>query len=81
MEAVKTIETHKAVVEQLKSILDGNSAISKSLEESLKKAVSLSKYGNPDENIPPLNKIFTKRLIKSLKEKVGLKRLKLIMII
>lgn len=55
MEAQTTIEAHKAVVAQLKSILDANPAMAKSLESSLKIAVDTSKNGNPAKNIPPLN--------------------------
>ena len=55
MKAQTTIEPHKAVVEQLKTILDGNPAMAKDLESSLKTAVDTSKNGNPSKNIPPLN--------------------------
>ena len=55
METHTIIERHKAVVGQLKSILDGNPEMEKTLEKSLKRAVDLSKNGNPSKNIPPLN--------------------------
>ena len=50
------MEAHKAVVEQLKSILDDNPEMKKSLGESLKAAVNLSKNGNSSKKTPPLNK-------------------------
>lgn len=47
------MEKHKAVVEQLKTLLDGNKEMAKALERSLKKAHDSAKNGT--ETTPPLN--------------------------
>ena len=47
---------YNTVVDQLKSLLEANPVMKKSLNESLKKAVNLSKNGDSSNNIPPLNK-------------------------
>ncbi|MDY8137467.1 phosphatidylserine decarboxylase [Aquimarina sp. 2201CG5-10] len=69
MEAQTTMETHQAVVEQLKTILDGNPDMANSLGESLKAAVDLAKNGNPDDNVPPLNEDLYKAIDKEFNGK------------
>ena len=63
------MKAHKAIVEQLKSILADNLEMTKSLGDSLKKAVELSKKGNPSKNIPPLNKDLYKAIDKEFNGK------------
>lgn len=69
METQTVIETHQAVVEQLKSILDANPNMKKDLGISLKTAVDLSKNGNPDKNISPLNATLYNAIDKEFKGK------------
>ena len=49
------MEAHKLVVEKLKKILDANPDMKRDLGKSLYKAVDLSKNGDPENDIEPLN--------------------------
>ena len=46
---------HQPVVEQLKTLLDGNKQMTADLLASLNKAVDLAKNGGPDNKPPKLN--------------------------
>lgn len=63
------MEAHKAIVGQLKSLLDSNPEMVTSLVASLKIAHDLAKNGDPSKKIPPLNKDLYNAINKEFKGK------------
>ncbi|MEQ6122896.1 phosphatidylserine decarboxylase [Pseudotenacibaculum sp. MALMAid0570] len=60
------METHKLVVEKLKKLMDANPEMKSDLDRSLQKAVEISKNGDPENNIEPLNPELYKAIDKEL---------------
>ena len=60
------MEKHKAVVEKLKKLLDANPQMKSDLEKSLRKAVKISKVGDPKNKIARLDPDLYKAIDKEL---------------